>query len=77
MTAPLIGEIPTTLNHPFKTFDEVVAAQRVNPDEIYARCDKLTVFEFGTTSAERRVLTLPPKVGQKPIVRRKRKKAAR
>jgi hypothetical protein len=48
----------------------VVSETGTVPEQIYARCSSLTVFTFGTPS-KRHVVTAP-KVGQKPI--RKRKK---
>ncbi|MET0416531.1 MAG: hypothetical protein ABW022_10980 [Actinoplanes sp.] len=72
MAAPLIGEILSTpLVHPNKDYD-VVVAKYGDPLKIYVRCDELMVFSFDTPRKSN--VTLPPKVGQKPTIRRKRKK---
>jgi hypothetical protein len=50
----------------------VVSETGTVPEQIYARCSSLTAFTFGTPSAAKRHVATAPKVGQKPI--RKRKK---
>jgi hypothetical protein len=59
MTAPLI-------------FEATANRLGIIPDEIYQNCDRLIRFDYRTTRP--RNVFAPPRVGQKSVIKRKRKK---
>jgi hypothetical protein len=52
-------------------FLQAVAETGINPEPIYQRCKVLTVFIYGKTPIGHTTKVTTPRVGQKPIRKRK------
>lgn len=72
--APLIGALPpTTLHNPNPAWQETLAEMQIVPEQIYARCNSLTAFNWDSRPV-RRNASPAPRVGAKPTTKHKRKK---